>query len=442
MLIPLSSFLKQERKKKIYFLLDIVFHLHCQLIGAEMTYFCKMTEEMEVQILARLPPKSLMRFKCVCKSWHALLNNPHFVAKHLHLYNNQPSSTCILFKRSVLSRTEHNKEELVFTFLNLRNDNESKADHNLINCNVEDLHFPRSMGLKSRGQFIELPGLELGESVHIVGHCDGLFCLSLYTAELVFYNPAIKEFRVLPQSCLEDAFSCTLGFGYDPKRKDYVLLSVVSYGEEILDDERLVIHPPQAEIYTLSTNSWREIETHYLETETTYFWGNETFSTYFSGVFYWLGYEEKKEFVSFYDRLEEEKKQVIILFDTFDEVFHNMPLPDCFYEFPSHEMSLTVWNESIALFGFYRCEFEPFEVWVMDEFDGWTKHLSVVPKVDQEVDIPLALWRRNEVLLVDRDGRIFSYNFDTENLKYLPVHGASRGDFQAVVCVNSIVSVK
>ncbi|KAL6278565.1 hypothetical protein ACE6H2_022166 [Prunus campanulata] len=132
-----------------------------------MTYFRKMTEEMEVQILARLPPKSLMRFKSVCKSWHALLNNPHFVAKHLRLSNNQPSSTCILFKRSVLSRIEHKKEELVFTFLNLRNDNESNADHNLINCNVEDLHFPCSMGLKSRAQFIELPGLELGESVHI-----------------------------------------------------------------------------------------------------------------------------------------------------------------------------------------------------------------------------------------------------------------------------------
>ncbi|KAB2621503.1 F-box/kelch-repeat protein [Pyrus ussuriensis x Pyrus communis] len=314
-----------------------------------MTYFCNIPDEIGLEILARLLPKSLMRFKCVRKSWYALFNNPHFVAEHLRLYNDQPStsSTCILFKRSVLSTTEFNNEEL---------------------------------------------------------------------------NPAIKEFRVLPESCFEDAFSCTLGFGYDPKRKDYMLISIISYGEEILEDDRLIIHPPQAEIYTLS---------------------NDNLSTYFEGVFYGLGYEEKKEFLLFYDRLEEEKKQLVISYDASNEVFHDILLPDCFYEFPTHEFSLTVWNESVALFGFYHGEDEePFEIWVMDEFDdGWTKHLSVVPKLDQEVDIPLILWKRDEVLLVDIDGRLASYNFNTENLTYLPVHGVSRGDFQPVVCVDSMVSV-
>ncbi|XP_008370620.1 F-box/kelch-repeat protein At3g06240-like [Malus domestica] len=409
-----------------------------------MTYFCNIPDEIGLEILARLPPKSLMRFKCVRKSWYVLFNNPHFVAEHLRLYNDQPSSssTCILFKRSVLSTTEFNNEELVFSFLSLRNDKDSDVYHNP-NCTVEDLHFPHSMGLKSRGQFIELPGQELGESVSIVGHCDGIFCLYLYTGKLVLYNPAIKEFRVLPESCFEDAFSCTLGFGYDPKRKDYILISIVSYGEEILEDDRLIIHPPQAEIYTLSTNSWKKIGTDYLETENTYFWGNDNFSTYFEGVFYGLGYEEKKEFLPFYGRLEEEKRQLVISYDAINEVFHDILLPDCFYEFPTHEFSLTVWNESVALFGFYHGEDEePFEIWLMDEFDdGWTKHLSVVRKLDQEVDIPLILWKRDEVLLVDIDGRLASYNFNTENLMYLPVHGVSRGDFQAVVCVDSIVSV-
>ncbi|CAN6724600.1 unnamed protein product [Malus baccata var. baccata] len=135
-----------------------------------MTYFCNIPDEIGLEILARLPPKSLMRFKCVRKSWYVLFNNPHFVAEHLRLYNDQPSSssTCILFKRSVLSTTEFNNEELVFSFLSLRNGKDSDVDHNP-NCTVEDLHFPHSMGLKSRGQFIELPGQELGESVSIVG---------------------------------------------------------------------------------------------------------------------------------------------------------------------------------------------------------------------------------------------------------------------------------
>lgn len=44
---------------------------------------------------------------------------------------------------------------------------------------------------------------------------------------------------------------------------------------------------------------------------------------------------------------------------------------------------------SVALSGFYHGGYEEtLEIWVMDEFDdGWTKHLSVFPELDQEVDI-------------------------------------------------------
>ncbi|PON44100.1 F-box domain containing protein [Trema orientale] len=44
-------------------------------------------EAMVVEILSWLPPKSLNRLKCVCKSWNSpiscLMSNPAFVANHL-----------------------------------------------------------------------------------------------------------------------------------------------------------------------------------------------------------------------------------------------------------------------------------------------------------------------------------------------------------------------
>lgn len=43
------------------------------------------------QILSRLPVKSLMRFKSVCKRWHSLPTNPSFIASHLK-HRNTPNT--------------------------------------------------------------------------------------------------------------------------------------------------------------------------------------------------------------------------------------------------------------------------------------------------------------------------------------------------------------
>ena len=40
--------------------------------------------EIVVDVLSRLPVKSLMRFQCVCKSFKSLITDPSFAKKHLH----------------------------------------------------------------------------------------------------------------------------------------------------------------------------------------------------------------------------------------------------------------------------------------------------------------------------------------------------------------------
>lgn len=287
-----------------------------------------MPEEMIFQFLSRLPPKSLMRFKCIQKSWYALINNPKFVDKHLHLYNNN-SSTCILLKRSVVARTETTKEEILISFVYVPNDNDGE-DANL-RCLVEDIYFPASMGLKTKGQIIELPGSYAGETIYIIGHCDGIICLVHYTGGLVFYNPSIREFKILPPSCLPESFSGIGGFGYDPKCKDYRVVNIVPSGEYTYDHNgRLVIYPPRAEVYSLATDSWTAIEIDYLETETTSFWP-DLFQMCFKRIFYWLGHEQNNEFVTYFDRLDEENiRELIILYDTREEVFRTILLPDSF----------------------------------------------------------------------------------------------------------------
>ncbi|MCI34852.1 F-box/kelch-repeat protein, partial [Trifolium medium] len=41
--------------------------------------------ELIVEILSKLPVKSLMQFQCVCKSWKSLISDPNFAKKHLRM---------------------------------------------------------------------------------------------------------------------------------------------------------------------------------------------------------------------------------------------------------------------------------------------------------------------------------------------------------------------
>ncbi|KAI8558423.1 hypothetical protein RHMOL_Rhmol04G0092000 [Rhododendron molle] len=40
--------------------------------------------DLLIEILARLPSASLLRFKSVCKPWRSLIRSPSFVTKHLN----------------------------------------------------------------------------------------------------------------------------------------------------------------------------------------------------------------------------------------------------------------------------------------------------------------------------------------------------------------------
>ncbi|PHT91718.1 hypothetical protein T459_06831 [Capsicum annuum] len=54
-------------------------------------------EEILVDILTRLPVKSLLRFKCVSESWKALISDPYFKRKHLNHAKNKLNFQKFLF---------------------------------------------------------------------------------------------------------------------------------------------------------------------------------------------------------------------------------------------------------------------------------------------------------------------------------------------------------
>ncbi|KAM5576976.1 F-box protein CPR1 [Rosa sericea] len=423
-------------------------------------------EDLVEKILSTLPPKALMRFKCASKVWYALINDPRFVAKHLSNYNYN-SKLLLLMKKRLVSEdikdtanetAEEEEEELVFSLLNLCNndDNIDNGEDSIIVSSVEDIKIPLCMSLKTRG-----------EAVHIVGHCNGIICLLLgvlaNSFQLLLWNPAIQEFKLLPPlPYLQDVdwertlwFKYVHGFGYDLKLNEYKVVNIgLVSPEDFREDGYVIFHPPKPAIYTLSTDSWREIKTNAFETETTLL-RPENFQIQFKQIFYWLGYEQQKELVEF-DIGEELIRPVIILLDIENEVFDDIMLPDSLYHpwVNTDGMELRVWNESPALFvlvdglqGYKPEEDYSFEIWVLDELGGpkgaWTKHITLEP-----TEKPLAFLNSNETVRNDFMGLVLSYELRSKRLKDILIQNTPYShiyvrldEIAVVVYVKSIVSV-
>lgn len=132
-------------------------------------------ELIRAEILTRLPIKSLVRFKCVCRSWLSLFSNPQFVKQHC-TYLNPNDYDCLVAKKS-------------YNFVTFSRYQETFAFH------CDQFYF-------------------------LIGSAKGLVCIRLHNI-LSLWNPAIrqsKEFKLPPlgYGCLRGA-----GLGFDHVSNDY-----------------------------------------------------------------------------------------------------------------------------------------------------------------------------------------------------------------------------
>lgn len=160
-----------------------------------------LSEERVMDFLSRLPPKDLLRFKCIHKSWYNLITSPSFIAKNLSVSRNNKfsSTTSVVFKRTVLTKDKHDifnvlrdndnsRKNIFVSLLDLYKDND--GDDQNLHSDVDDLILP-------------LPFSICPFSFQIAGHCDGILCLvNIVLEDVAFCNPALKEMKFLPRSPL------------------------------------------------------------------------------------------------------------------------------------------------------------------------------------------------------------------------------------------------
>ena len=173
-------------------------------------------DEVVREILYRLPAKSLIRFRCVSKSWNSLITSSAIIDSHLTQSLSHPS----------------NSSKLIFRYF----DNTAKVEH------YKFIHNDSSF---DQYQYVEFP---LTNCFRLIGFVNRLFCL-IQDEQFILWNPCIRKFITLPKDY--DHVLSRSGFGFDTRTNDYKVMRIaIPYAPEEAK-QRLV------EVYSLKEGSWR-----------------------------------------------------------------------------------------------------------------------------------------------------------------------------------------
>nr|ACR48151.1 S haplotype-specific F-box protein [Prunus dulcis] len=280
-------------------------------------------KEIKIDILVRLPAKSLVRFMSTCKSWSDLIGSSSLVSthldrnvtKHAHVY-----LLCLLHpnvERQADPDDPYVKQEFQWSlFSNETFEECSKLSH----------------PLRSTEYYV------------IYGSSNGLVCISdeilNFDSPIHIWNPSVKKFRTSPMSTnINIKYSyVALQFGFHPGVNDYKAVRMMRTNKNAL----------AVEVYSLTTDSWKMIEAIPPWLKCTWQHLN---GTIFNGVAYHI--IQKGSIFS------------VISFDSGSEEFEEFIAPDAICS--SLGLCIRVYKEQICLlFGFYGCEEED-----MDKIDFW-----------------------------------------------------------------------
>ncbi|XP_074264720.1 putative F-box protein At5g50220 [Silene latifolia] len=180
--------------------------------------------EVLTQILAYLPAKSVLKFRCVCKSWCSIIDSPDFVSMHLQLCNTNPFNSGKVLALEGLGRGGCNG-----SLLTLRKaDTLRKTDH-IFKCS---------------------------QRYYLYGSCNSLLLMGRVTHYQTcprLCNPSVGKSLLLPLWPLPPYFKYNTSFvlGFALHTKDFkVIVIAFNHATNIATLEMRVA------VYTLSDQQW------------------------------------------------------------------------------------------------------------------------------------------------------------------------------------------
>ncbi|KAJ8766490.1 hypothetical protein K2173_022549 [Erythroxylum novogranatense] len=340
--------------------------------------------ELVVDILSRLPVKSLCKFRCVSKSWLSMISSTHFAKIHLGFARRNKAVEC-------------SRQRLIMSCQNLYS-----AEYGSIGSCRDDIR---------EIQAVKLDYAWKSYWIDVVGSCNGLLCIAPNENTLFLFNPSTRESKRIEKALMfelgVDAHLCCHGFGYDSTGDDYKVVRIGS-GSVV-------------SVYSLRTDSWRRIGNFPYNNSSVYESG-----LLLNGSVHWAVYSKEGE----------KPKNLVVAFDLEKEVFRDILAPDTVD--PSSRIAIGVFGEKLCVLHSRYDIHNKF--WIMKEYgvvESWTKIAISLPYFCMK---PLCLTQRREALIL-MDGRLLLYDFGIDEYKFLELHGVPAGvAYETDIYVESLIS--
>nr|XP_043611918.1 putative F-box protein At3g16210 [Erigeron canadensis] len=203
-----------------------------------------MCEELMINILSRLPPKSLLRFRSVSKSLRSCIDSPSFIR-----LRTLRSSTTKVFIRHMCNQG--------------------------LDVDFYTLHTKGELPLCPQTGYNDTKPIKYNfSSSVIVGSCNGIFCLADDEKDIYLWNPSIRR-AVKVHDLTSWSLNELYGFGFDPIVDDYKILKI-SYS---------LSGQWTSSVYAVKTGIWSEISS---TPTTTSFSTEVSRSCFLNGALHWL----------------------------------------------------------------------------------------------------------------------------------------------------------
>ncbi|KAJ4835162.1 hypothetical protein Tsubulata_028752 [Turnera subulata] len=213
-------------------------------------------DEVCLDIMGRMPVKSVVRFMCLNKSWQSLILDNSLYLNDLHSFHHNKSGTSCnyLVNRRIrpvlpllLAAADDDEERA--------NDNDSTYKGKLGSPYMcLSLHDGRSLM-----QYEELDNPCMGKSCTIIiGSYNGLVLVMDDDSGLYLWNPSIRKVKALPARSGPDCERPLIGFGFCQTNKNFKVVYMVT----LFDPGTGEMASQDVDVYSLASDSWESLSTH------------------------------------------------------------------------------------------------------------------------------------------------------------------------------------
>ncbi|OIT30475.1 f-boxkelch-repeat protein [Nicotiana attenuata] len=189
--------------------------------------------DITIDILIKLAVSSILRIKCVCKSWRSLIEDGQFIKQHYDRYKND--TNCHKIFLACIKYQYHCQQYYSI---------DAPFEHD---SSVSLLEHPPKINHKLTRELV-------------VSCCKyGLFLLAFSYDKIILWNPTIRESRIIPRAIQvenEQSYTSSLeddkivyGLGYVSTLEDY---KIVRIGPKVPEDGHYNI-----QIFSTKNDSWK-----------------------------------------------------------------------------------------------------------------------------------------------------------------------------------------